>query len=148
MKLWTRIRKRGRDSERKFINYCAKHNELCVRANDLIYFLLEKRNRPALTYVETKEYRDNIKKIAKYLPIRVKSFLKKLSKQKAYYFGNYKCFALVDNPKIKRTIWDDFYTLPGMPDFAVYDKDRKNVYFVEIKSPRASLYPRQKKLIR
>lgn len=184
MKFWTKIRKRGKKAEKIFINYCKKNRDLCIKTNDLIYFLLEKKNRTGLNFNVSKEYRDNVKKIAKYLPKKLREFLVKLADKKARYIYQYLYYCpssklkkvrifkggwvalqkydpasninirekdgywIISNKSKTKKIWkDDHWTLPGMPDFIVYNRTRKEIYFAEIKTSNSRLNLNQKDMI-
>jgi hypothetical protein len=148
MKLWAKIRKRGKEAETIFINNCKKNKVLCVKTNDLIYLLLEKRNRTGLNFHASKEYRNDVKRIAKYLSKKLKKFLIGLAKKKANPVYRY-LYSYPSSKSKTRIAWCDYHwILPGIPDFIVYNRTSKEVYFTEIKASNPKLNPNQTGMIR
>jgi len=132
MDYWKKRRKSGKKAEKQFMNSCKKKGELCIRANDLLYFLIHRRI-PSYAMYDSEVYRENIKKTSRYLSKEHRKFLKILTKSKAQHLANAK---------------GEFLLLKGIPDFAVCNLKRKKVYFVEVKAPKSRLSKAQRVLMR
>jgi len=58
------------------------------------------------------------------------------------------CCTVSGRSRVKRVWRDDTWFLPGMPDFIVYNRARKELCFVEVKGPKAKLRQNQKDMIK
>jgi len=157
---WKKIYSKGKVAEKRFVLYCNKHRQLCVKSNDLLYFLLERRTPPYPAY-NSKKYLQKIKKVARKLTTKTLRFLRRLAREKGIYWAKEKPRPEREKRAIKKFIemgalkyfnfkndFVDVFVVPGMPDFAVYNKDKKEVYFAEVKASKSTVTPVQRKLMK
>ena len=97
----------------------------------------------------------------RYLYYCPSSKLKKIRKFKGGWVGLQKYYSasnsnirqkdgywIVSNKSKTIKIWNDYHlTLPGMPDFIVYNRTCKEIYFAEIKAQNSRLNLNQKDMI-